>query len=145
MAFDSAVKRAQVVVQVEVVQHLAVNRADLPRPTQMKARVLKTYWGQVNGTPISILGDQGMDPYPFITQFPVGTRWIMALTRLDWRTNRPLPGNVYAPLGCAQQGLLVSGPIAYGSLSGGMERISAASSIRLTDLPAWIKSVRARP
>lgn len=103
--------------------------------------MIAVYAGKVPKGVLHILGANGLDTYPSAKQFPPGTRWVVAFYGHDLR-GKTLPKNVYAPAGCVQQGLLVSGPIAYGVLQGGPVYASAASSIRLSELPAWVRARR---
>ena len=137
-SFEQTVKTADVVVQVEVVQQ----RSKVTGPqAEFQARVIAVYAGKVPKGDLHILGAAGLDTYPSVQQFPPGTRWVMALDTHDLRGNT-LPKTVYAPAGCVQQGLLVSGPVAYGILQGGPVYASVASSIRLSELPAWVQARR---
>jgi len=135
-SFEQTLKTADVIVQVEVVQQRS--KATGPQ-NEFQARVIAVYAGKVAKGDLHILGAAGLDTYPSVQQFPQGTRWVMALDSLDLQ-GRALPKNVYAPAGCVQQGLLVSGPIAYGILQGGPRDASVASSIRLSELPGWIRA-----
>lgn len=138
--FGYVVKSADLVAQVEVRQHLPGQGRE---PQEMDVRVLKTYAGQPTSRTLRVLGGGGLNTYPAIHKFPVGTRWVMALDRRTFR-GQPLAGNVYVPRGCVQQGLLVSGSIAYGVLEGDHRFPSAATSIPLRDLPAWVRTQRSR-
>ncbi|MPY68003.1 hypothetical protein F8S09_15190 [Deinococcus sp. SDU3-2] len=136
--FGYVVKSADLVAQVEVRQHLPGQGRE---PQEMEVRVLKTYAGQPTSRTLRILGAGGLNPYPAIRKFPVGTRWVMALDKRTFQ-GQPLTGNVYVPHGCVQQGLLVSGSIAYGVLEGDPRFPSVATSISLGDLPAWVRARR---
>ena len=136
--FGESVKTADLVAQVEIVRQRPALNGTQP---QLEVRVLATYAGRAPSRTLRILGAAGLDTYPAIQNFPPGTRWVIALDRRDlW--GKPLPSNIYAPSGCVQQGLLVSGPIAYGILDGGLIYPSRASSLPLSQLAAWVGARR---
>lgn len=146
-AFDLAVKQADLVAEVEVLRHVAADGG--PYTTQMEVRVIRSVWGKSPAPVLRVQGGGSMAAFPDVSEYPLGTRWVLALTRRNWQTRKLLLRNLYTPVACTGQGLLASGPIAYGTLSsragGELGRLTRAESIRLADLPAWIKSVRARP
>ncbi|PTA69098.1 hypothetical protein C8263_04730 [Deinococcus arcticus] len=142
-AFDQAVKQAEVVGLVEIERHVPQAGAGFPGVLDMQVRVLATYVGQPDAQRLTVRGDDGMSPYPYVTQYPVGTRWVLALTRKDWRTGKPMPAGRYSPVACTGLGLLVSGPVAYGVLTR-YGQTGPADVLPLKQLPAWIKAMRAR-
>ncbi|WP_221089033.1 hypothetical protein [Deinococcus aquaedulcis] len=142
-AFDQAVKAAEVVALVEVERHLPRTGTGFSSVLDMQVRVLGTYVGQPGATRLTVRGDDGMSPFPYVTQYPVGTRWVLALTRKDWRTGTPMPAGRYSPVACTGLGLLVSGPVAYGVLTR-YGQTGPADVLPLKQLPAWIKAMRAR-
>ncbi|MGY2897111.1 hypothetical protein [Deinococcus sp. UYEF24] len=137
-SFEQTMKRAGAVVQVEINQQQPGLNGSRP---ELLARVIALYAGKVTKGDLHILGANKLDTYPSVERFPPGTRWVMALDSHEFQ-GKALPKNMYAPAGCVQQGLLVSGPIAYGILQGGLRDASVASSVRLSELPGWIRARR---
>ncbi|MDL2345050.1 hypothetical protein QOL99_12935 [Deinococcus sp. MIMF12] len=80
--FGHVVKTADLVAQVEVRRHSPGQGRE---PQVMEVRVLKTYAGQSSSRTLRILGAGGLDTYPAIRKFPVGTRWVMALDKRNFQ------------------------------------------------------------
>jgi len=132
--FEYAVRSADLVAQVEVLRHGIGAQG-------MTVQLIVTYAGKAAGPTVRVLGDGPLLSVPGMIQFPVGTRWVMALNRRD-QTEGALPADVYIPGGCNEQGLLVSGPVAYGVLQGRPMTAVPASTMMLRDLPAWVRAKR---
>ncbi|MEF2277472.1 hypothetical protein V3W47_04115 [Deinococcus sp. YIM 134068] len=139
-AFGWSAKRAELIVQAEVVRIVPSTRPGITPPLYMDVRVLSTYLGKAPARVLRVRGDDGNAPYPYITNYPVGTRWILGLEKRNFPRGERLPGNLYAPVGCTGQGLLVSGGWTHGVWS----PLRGDQLVPLGGLKARIRQVRAR-
>lgn len=136
-SFQQALKWADAVALVEVQKYLPQTVNGYKLTQEMQVKVIKAYVGQLAPT-LTIRGDNGMAPYPYVTSYPLGTRWIIPLSKKGWPDGRPLPANVFTPVACAGMGLMVSGPVAYGVLYQ-VGRSGIAEPIALNAFPDWLK------
>lgn len=140
LGFEWAAKRAELIVQAEVLRVVPSARPGITPPLYMDVKVLGTYLGKAPVTILRVRGDDGNSPYPYINTYPVGSRWILALGKRGFPKGERLPDNLYVPLDCTEQGLLVSGSFAYGVWS----PMAGARVVPLKYLPARIREARAR-
>lgn len=141
-SFEESLKWADAVALVEVQKYLPTTMNGYKRTQDMQVKLVKAYTGPLAST-LVIRGDDGMAPYPYVTNYPIGTRWIIPLSKKGWPDGRPLPANMFTPVGCAGMGLLVSGPIAYGVLYKA-GRSGPAEPIALSAFPDWLKSMQSK-
>ena len=105
----------------------------------MDVRVLEVLKGREPRRTIRVWGDTGALCRPYITSFPIGTRWILAVHR----SRTPGEGD-YAIQFCGEHWLEVRGDQAVGRITRpGYGEI--LESVALADALAWVRSGGATP
>ncbi len=54
------------------------------RPLSMTVEVQEVYKGKITSRQVVVWGDNGMICRPYVTQFPIGTEWVFALSPDSW-------------------------------------------------------------
>lgn len=112
--FLEAAQKAKLVVQARVIKYL-----DMPgnpgRPLAMVVKIEKTFRGSTPLKTLTVYGDNGGIPRPFVTQFPVGSTWLFPLVQ-DWIGSETVGRKQtdYALPVCSDGGLVVLGNQLFG-------------------------------
>jgi hypothetical protein len=105
----------------------------------MDVTVLEVSKGSTDRRVIRVWGDTGALCRPYVTAFPVGTRWILAVHR-----SRATGEDGYAISFCGEHWLQVSGDHAVGRIT--LPRYGEAmEAAPLADILAWVRSGGAAP
>ncbi|GHF60468.1 hypothetical protein GCM10017781_40830 [Deinococcus metalli] len=114
--FAAASKAAPLIVEARVLRYGGTS-GDPPTPDYMDVQVLNTLKGRAPTKELRVYGDNGGSGRRFVSGYPVGTTWMLALTRdFDhWPVKDRRP-QVYAFPSCADPGLAVIGDTVFGTL-----------------------------
>jgi hypothetical protein len=79
-SFISAAKSASLVVRGKVLTYWSKGKPEqLTRPQTMLFEVTEIFKGTVKSRKLFVQGDNGIQCRQYVTQFPVGTEWVLAL------------------------------------------------------------------
>jgi hypothetical protein len=105
----------------------------------MDVTVLEVLRGREPRRTIRVWGDTGALCRPYVTSFPVGTRWILAVSR----SRTPGEGD-YAIAFCGEHWLQVRGEQAVGRITR-PQYGEVLESVALADVLTWVRSGGAAP
>jgi hypothetical protein len=118
-AFLKSAQKSEVVLLGEIQSH---------KSNSLNLRVFDVLKGQERRDVVKIWGDNGAECRPYVSNFPVGTKWIFALYRVtpdegkgnyDNHNSASIENKVdYEILICGDYSLKVLGDFAYGNLEG---------------------------
>jgi hypothetical protein len=83
--FIQMADRSDVVIHAKVLdyQWREFDSARQQQPESMRLEVKAVYQGTVKTNPLTVWGDNGLSCRPYVTQFPIGTEWVLALRKDD--------------------------------------------------------------
>lgn len=81
-SFVQLAQESQLVIRGKVLAYNwpAFDLAKQGRPISMTVEVKEVFKGSVRLSQITVWGDNGIQCRPYVTQFPIGTEWIWALS-----------------------------------------------------------------
>jgi hypothetical protein len=110
------------------------DKAKTRRPLAMTVAVKEVYAGAATSKTIMVWGDNGIICRPYVSQFPVGTEWVLALSPDSWSKKGEL-----AISGCGEYSLKVNGSNVTGKVTDG----SAKGKSQVMSLPNLRKLLKA--
>jgi hypothetical protein len=137
-SFVQSAKQSQLVIRGKVIQyHWSKDDPERKgRPRAMIVEVKEVYKGVTKLAKVTVWGDNGMQTRPYVTQFPIGTEWILALSKDYWTQKGELAISV-----CGEYWLQVKGNNVVGKVTDG--RIKAKPQV--ISLPNLRKLLKAAP
>lgn len=137
-SFVQLTKNSQSVVRGKVIQyHWSKNdREQRGKPQAMIVEVKEVYKGATKLAKVTVWGDNGIQCRPYVTQFPIGTEWVLALSKDYWTQKGELAISV-----CGEYWLQVKGNNVVGKVTDG--RIKAKPQV--ISLPNLRKLLKAAP
>ena len=135
-SFIQLTQRSELVIRGKVLDY-NWNKGDTEhkiRPNAMIVEVKEVYKGAIKPVQLIVWGDNGMQCRPYVTQFPVGTEWILSLSKDSWAKTREL-----AISGCGEYWLQVKDGDVVGKVRDG--RFKAKPEVM--SLPNFRKLLRA--
>ncbi|PSB35127.1 hypothetical protein [Chlorogloea sp. CCALA 695] len=138
LSFVQLAKRSQLAIRGKVIKyHWSKNDQEQKgRPRAMIVEVKEVYKGVTKLAKVTVWGDNGMQTRPYVTQFPIGTEWVLALSKDYWTQKGEL-----AISGCGEYWLQVKGNNVVGKVTDG--RIKAKPQV--VSLPNLRKLLKAAP
>lgn len=106
--FVAAADSADLVVRVQVVDHVGRRHTKRRIPEAMRVSVLDVYRGKETRRTLRVRGDTGVLCRPYVVDFPRGTEWVLALSRA------PEKHGEYALFSCNENWLLIDGDVVRG-------------------------------
>jgi hypothetical protein len=103
------------------------------RPLAMTVEVKEVYKGGTKLGKVTVWGDNGMQCRPYVTQFPIGTEWILALSKDSWTEKGALAISV-----CGEHWLQVKGNNVVGKVTNG----SANAKLNVMSFPDFRKLLK---
>lgn len=91
-------------------------------PTAMIVEVKEVFKGVTKQAKLTVRGDNGMQTRPYVTQFPIGTEWVLALSKDYWTQKGELAISI-----CGEYWLQVKGNNVVGKVTDG--RIKAKPQV----------------
>lgn len=85
-SFVQLAKRSQLAVRGKVIEyHWSQDDKERKRmPVAMTVEVKEVYKGATKLGKVIVWGDNGIQCRPYVTQFPLGTEWVLALSKDFW-------------------------------------------------------------
>ncbi|MCY7324453.1 MAG: hypothetical protein LH660_22305 [Phormidesmis sp. CAN_BIN36] len=118
-SFVQKAKQSELVVRGKVIEY-QWHKDDKERkevPLAMTVEVKEVYKGATKLRKVVVWGDNGMMCRPYITQFPIETEWVLALSKDAWTGKGKL-----AISGCGEHWLQVKGSNATGKVTDGSSK-----------------------
>ena len=112
------------------------DREQKETPRAMIVEVKEVFKGVTKLAKVTVWGDNGMQTRPYVTQFPIGTEWVLALSKDHWTQKGELAISV-----CGEYWLQVKGNNVVGKVTDG--RIKAKPQV--ISLPNLRKLLKAAP
>jgi len=134
-SFVQLTKRSELVIRGRVIEY-HWNKDDKERksrPLAMIVAVKEIYKGVTKLGKVTVWGDNGMQCRPYVTQFPIGTEWILALSKDSWTKKGEL-----AISGCGEYWLQVKGSNVMGKVKDG----SFKAKMNIMSLPDFRKLLK---
>jgi hypothetical protein len=105
-SFVRLAKRSEIVFRGKVIEYYWDKRDTKHKraPLAMAVEVKEVYRGATKSGKLTVWGDNGMQCRPYVTQFPIETEWVFALSKDRFSENREL-----AVSGCGAYWLQVKG------------------------------------
>jgi hypothetical protein len=137
-SFIQNAKRSELVIRGKVLEY-HWRRNDQPEarlPTAMIVEVKEVYRGVATSKNMTVWGDNGIICRPYVNQFPVGTEWVLALSKDSWTEKGEL-----AISGCGEYWLKVNGSKISGKVTDGSFKAKA----QVMSLPNFRKLLKPTP
>ena len=137
-SFVQLAKQSPLVIRGKVIKYHRSkdDREQRGKPQAMIVEVKEVYKGATKLAKVTVWGDNGMQCRPYVTQFPIGTEWVLALSKDYWTQKGEL-----AISGCGEYWLQVKGNNVVGKVTNG--RIKAKPQV--VSLPNLRKLIKAAP
>jgi hypothetical protein len=136
-SFVQLAQRSELVIRGKVLEYRwdRNDKAKTRPPLMMTVEVKEIYRGGTKSNKIIVQGDNGMICRPYINQFPIGTEWVLALSKDSWTKKGEL-----AVSGCGEYWLKVNGSNAIGKITDGSLK-AKAQTMNLPSLRKLLKPV----
>ncbi len=135
-SFVQLTQRSELVMRGKVVEYYW-NKGDTEHkttPLAMMVEVKEVYKGATKLSKITVWGDNGAQCRPYVTQFPIGTEWVLALSK----DNETKEGELAISV-CGKYWLQVKGSHVVGKIRDG----SSSAKPEVISLPNFRKLLRA--
>lgn len=136
LSFVQLAKRSQLAVRGKVIEyHWSKDDKERKRtPVAMTVEVKEVYKGATKLGKVIVWGDNGIQCRPYVTQFPIGTEWVLALSKDVWTKKSEV-----AISSCGEYWLQVKGSNVVGKVTDGSSQ-AKPKVISLPNLPKLIKA-----
>ncbi len=137
-SFVQSAKQSQLAVRGKVIKYQwsKDDREQKGRLRAMIVEVKEVLKGVTKLAKVTVWGDNGMQTRPYVTQFPIGTEWVLALSKDRWTQKGELAISV-----CGEYWLQVKGNNVVGKVTDG--KIKA--KLQVISLPNLRKLLKAAP
>jgi hypothetical protein len=137
-SFIQNAKRSELVMRGKVLEYRWRNndQPEARRPTAMIVEVKEVYRGVATSKNMTVWGDNGIICRPYVNQFPVGTEWVLALSKDAWTEKGELAISV-----CGEYWLKVNGSNVAGKVTDGSSKAKA----QVMSLPNFRKLLKPTP
>jgi hypothetical protein len=134
-SFVQLAQRSELVIRGKVIEYgwYKDDKAKTRPPLMMTVEVKEVYRGVTKSNKIIVQGDNGIICRPYVNQFPVGTEWVLALSKDSWTKKGEL-----AVSGCGEYWLKVNGSNAVGKITHGNPK-AKAQAMSLPNLRKLLK------
>lgn len=105
-------------------------------PRAMIVEVKEVLGGVTKLAKVTVWGDNGMQTRPYVTQFPIGTEWVLALSKDSWTQKGELAISI-----CGEYWLQVKGNNVVGKVTDGRTKAKP----QVVSLPNLRKLLQAAP
>jgi hypothetical protein len=135
-SFVQLSKRSELVIRGKVIgyQWHKNDKERKSRPRAMTVEIKEVYKGTTKLGKVTVWGDDGMQCRPYVTQFSIGTDWILALSKDSWTKKGEL-----AISGCGEYWLQVKDSHVMGKVTDG----SSKAKPKVISLPDFRKLLKA--
>lgn len=135
-SFVRLAKRSELVIRGKVIayQWHKDDKERKIRPLAMTVEVKEVYKGATKLGKVTVWGDNGIQCRPYVTQFPIGTDWVLALSKDSWTKKGELAISV-----CGEYWLQVKGSNVVGKVTDG----SSKAKPKVINLPNLRKLLKA--
>jgi hypothetical protein len=131
-SFIQNAEKAKLVIRGKVLAYHWYKEDKTRPPLAMTVAVKEVYAGGATSKIIMVWGDNGIICRPYVSQFPVGTEWILALSPDSWSKKGEL-----AISGCGEYSLKVNGSNVTGKVTDGSAKSKGKSQVM--SLPSFRK------
>jgi hypothetical protein len=130
--FVKTAARSDLVVRGKILEYQNDQTEQTPsRPLSMVVEVKEVLKGKSQSKRLTVLGDNGMICRRYVSEFPIGTEWVLAVSPDMWSKKDEL-----AISSCGEYALPVSGSSVKGRVT---LKAKAAESVTLTNLRRLLK------
>jgi hypothetical protein len=132
-SFVQKAKRAKLVIRGKVTKYHwhKDDREHNGTPLAMTVGVKEVYRGATKLSNIVVWGDNGILCRPYVTQFPIGTEWVLALSEDSWTSKGELAVSVCGEYWLSVKGNNVMGRVTNGSLKAKSQVMSLSNLSKL--------------
>ncbi len=130
--FVKTAARSDLVVRGKILEYQPDQTVETPsRPLAMVVEVNEVLKGKSQSKRLTVLGDNGMICRRYVSEFPIGTEWVLAVSPDMWSKKSEL-----AISSCGEYALPVTGSTVKGRVT---LKAKAAESVTLTNLRKLLK------
>jgi hypothetical protein len=131
--FLTVVRDAELIVLADVVDHIGKRHTKRKIHEAMRVTVVEVLKGAEKRQTLVVRGDTGALCRPYVSRFPPGTRWVLALMPADENRGQ------YAISSCGEYWLPVVGPKVRGYIHSTPQQRNPEIEIDLDELRALLK------
>jgi hypothetical protein len=133
-SFIQNAEKAKLVIRGKVLEYhwYKGDKSETRPPLAMTVAVKEVYAGATTSKTIMVWGDNGIICRPYVSQFPVGTEWVLALSPDSWSKKGEL-----AISSCGEYSLKVNGSNVMGKVIDGSAKGKGKSQVM--SLPSFRK------
>ena len=130
--FVTAASSADLIVRVQVVDHVGRRHTKRRIPEAMRVAVLDVYRGTETRRTLRVRGDTGALCRPYVVDFPRGTEWVLALSRASEKHGE------YALFSCNENWLPIDGDVVRGYIHPDPAQTNPVVEIPIKRLRSWL-------